>query len=77
MRTRITTKGQVTIPKKLRDHMGVKPGSTVEFRLRPDGDVVLVRVDGRKPRSKLARLYGVARGGMTTDQIMALTRGED
>jgi AbrB family looped-hinge helix DNA binding protein len=37
--TKITTKGQVTIPKRLRDHLGLKPGSSVEFELAADGRV--------------------------------------
>jgi bifunctional DNA-binding transcriptional regulator/antitoxin component of YhaV-PrlF toxin-antitoxin module len=64
-------------PKKLRDYLGIKPGTAVELRLNPRGEVVLSRADGKRPRSKLAKLYGIARGGMTTDEIMALTRGDD
>jgi AbrB family looped-hinge helix DNA binding protein len=37
--TKITTKGQVTIPKRLRDHLGLKPGSSDEFELVADGRV--------------------------------------
>ena len=37
--TKITSKGQVTIPKRLRDHLGLKPGSSVEFELGADGRV--------------------------------------
>jgi antitoxin PrlF len=37
--TKITTKGQVTIPKRLRDHLGLEPGSSVEFELAADGRV--------------------------------------
>ena len=39
--TKITTKGQMTIPKRLRDHLGLKPGSSVEFELAADGRVFL------------------------------------
>jgi len=74
--TKITTKGQVTIPKRLRDHLGLKPGSSVEFDLAADGRVFL-RAPQRAPESKFARLRGSAKAGMTTDQLMALTRGED
>ena len=39
--TRMTTKGQVTIPKRLRDHLGLKPGSDIDFELAEDGRVFL------------------------------------
>ncbi len=74
--TRITTKGQVTIPKRLRDHLGLKPGSSVEFELTTDGRVFLQALQ-RAPESKFALLRGSAKSGMTTDEVMALTRGED
>jgi len=74
--TKVTTKGQVTIPKRLRDHLGLKPGSSVEFELAADGRVFL-KTRQRTPESEFARLRGSAKAGMTTDQLMALTRGED
>ncbi len=79
MTTTVTSKGQVTIPKKVRDLLGIKPGSAVEFELTPSGEVVL-RHGKRKahaPTRQFARLRGVATVKMTTDQIMALTRGEE
>lgn len=78
MSTRVTRKGQVTIPKPVRDRLSLKPGSAVDFELAADGRVVLVKA-GRKPaggRSAFARIRGAATGRMTTDEIMALTRGE-
>lgn len=74
--TKITTKGQVTIPKRLRDHLGLKPGSSVEFELLADGRVVL-QTQRRALGSRFARLRGSAKPTMTTDELMALTRGED
>ena len=74
--TKITTKGQVTIPKRLRDHLGLKPGASVEFELAADGRVFL-QAHQRPPQSKFARLRGSAKSGMTTDEVIALTRGED
>jgi len=78
MSTRVTRKGQVTIPKPVRDRLNIRPGNAVDFELAADGRVVLVKV-GRKRaerRSAFARLRGSAGSGMTTDEIMALTRGE-
>jgi len=36
---RVTVKGQVTIPKRVREHLGIKPGSGVEFELDAQGEV--------------------------------------
>jgi AbrB family looped-hinge helix DNA binding protein len=81
---RITIKGQVTIPKRIREYLGLKPGSIVEFRYVGDGRIVLTADDGAEPRAKLekerfenalAALRGSAGPGMSTDQVMRLTRG--
>jgi antitoxin PrlF len=74
--TKMTTKGQVTIPKRLRDYLGLKPGSDVDFELAEDGRVFL-KSHGEASKSRFARLRGSAKLGMTTDELMALTRGED
>ena len=44
MMMRVTTKGQVTIPKPVRDRLGIRPGTKVEFELAEDGRVYLRRV---------------------------------
>ncbi len=75
MSTTVTSKGQVTIPKRVRDLMGLKPGSTVDFERAPDGRIVLVK-SGKKMPSRFARLRGRAGKGLSTDEIMALMRGE-
>ena len=74
--SKMTTKGQVTLPKRLRDHLGLKPGSDVSFELAEDGRVFL-KTNRKAPQSRFARLRGSAKLGMTTDELMALTRGED
>jgi antitoxin PrlF len=74
--TKMTTKGQVTIPKRLRDHLGLKPGSYIDFELAEDGRVFL-KTHPEAPESRFARLRGSAKPGMTTDELMTLTRGED
>lgn len=76
MTTTVTAKGQVTIPKPVRDLLGIAPGSKVDFRRVADGSVVLVRADDERPVSRFAKLRGHAGKGLSTDAIMALTRGD-
>ncbi len=42
MQSAITSKGQATIPKPIRDHLGLKPGDRVKFFIQPDGHVVML-----------------------------------
>jgi len=78
---RITSKGQVTIPQAIRERAGLLPHTEIEFRL--DGDLVyLVRADRAKRPTRGELLVEHLRRHpadttMTTDEIMALTRGED
>jgi len=77
MATTVTSKGQVTIPKPVRDHLGIRPGSQVAFRRAVDGSIVIEKADGTAPQtSRLAGLRGHAGRGMSTDEIMTLLRGE-
>jgi AbrB family looped-hinge helix DNA binding protein len=76
MATTVTSKGQVTIPKPVRDHLGIKPGSQVNFRLADDGSVIIERADGTRQPTRFAKARGSAGPGMTTDELMALLRGE-
>jgi AbrB family looped-hinge helix DNA binding protein len=74
---RITSKGQVTIPQGIRERLGLLPHSEVEFEI--DGDSVRIRKAGRKMTRGhmiVAHLRGTGNKRMTTDEIMALTRGE-
>jgi antitoxin PrlF len=73
----VTSKGQVTVPKQVRDRLGIKPGSQVDFEVAEDGRAFLRRVGKRtvKP-SRFERMRGTATRGLTTDAIMALSRGE-
>lgn len=77
---RITTKGQVTIPQDVRDFAGFQPGTEVEFLIGDDGVVRVVATGGgietrdQRLGAVLARLRGSADTGLTTDEIMALTR---
>ncbi len=70
---RVTTEGQVTIPQHIRDKLGIAPHSEVEFVLEGD-KVILVKKEADD--NPFSRLRGVATVKMTTDEIMALTRGD-
>lgn len=76
MSVAVTSKGQVTIPKRVRDLLGIEPGTKVEFRANDAGEIVLIRAD-KAPPSRFAKLLGHAGPGMTTDEVMAMTRGDD
>ena len=79
MSTVVTSKGQVTIPKKVRDYLGIEPGTAVDFELGEDGRVTVRKAGIRRPspRSRFARLRGRASVGMTTNEIMSLTREDE
>ncbi|MET3581089.1 AbrB family looped-hinge helix DNA binding protein [Mesorhizobium robiniae] len=80
---RVTTKGQVTIPKEIRDRLGIGPGSEVEFLPTDDGvRVVAVNEDiseeeaSRKFSRLLDQMAGTLDlGGMTTDEYIEWLRG--
>ena len=76
MTTTVTSKGQVTIPKPVRELLGIGPGSRVDFRRAADGSIVIEKAESERPKSRLADLVGSAGPGLSTDEIMALTRGE-
>jgi AbrB family looped-hinge helix DNA binding protein len=48
----VATKGQATIPKAVRDRLGLQPGSRVDFDLAPDGRVVPVKHGEGAPASR-------------------------
>jgi AbrB family looped-hinge helix DNA binding protein len=67
MESAITVKGQATIPKAIREHLGLKPGDRLKFFLHPDGSVVLL------PKSPAQALRGMVRSRrrrpVTIDQM--------
>ncbi|MCA1695521.1 MAG: AbrB/MazE/SpoVT family DNA-binding domain-containing protein [Actinobacteria bacterium] len=72
---RVTEKGQVTIPKHLRDELGMGAGTEVEFR-RDEETIVIRKLDNGDTRGSrtVRRLRGRGDVQLTTDEIMALTR---
>lgn len=73
---RVTTKGQVTIPQKVRERLGITPGSEVDFEL-DDGGARLVRVSPGQGEALVGDMRGRATVAMSTEEIMALTRGDE
>lgn len=77
---KITTKGQVTIPVEIREKLGLLPNTEVEFQVV--GKAVRMRKlrraggTGRRGKSIVERLRGRGSVRMTTDEILALTRGD-
>jgi AbrB family looped-hinge helix DNA binding protein len=76
----ITSKGQVTIPQEIRNRLGLLPHTKVEFELA--GDHARIRKARQQPgestrgRLALEALRGSGDVSMSTDEILALTRGE-
>ncbi|PYE89547.1 AbrB/MazE/SpoVT family DNA-binding domain-containing protein [Phyllobacterium leguminum] len=75
MTTKVSAKGQITLPKGVRDFLGLTPGTELVFSLNSDRQVVLVRADGKKIPSRIEKALGHAGPGPTTDEIMELMRG--
>jgi antitoxin PrlF len=77
MTTTMTSDGKVTIPKRVREVLGLSPGDGVEFDVNHDGQVV-VRKTGTRPITKHDRFEsarGTAQVKWRTDELMALLRG--
>ena len=72
---RVTTKGQVTIPLELRKKAGIVPGTEVEFSV-DKGRLYLRKVaDSGRGRALVKQMAGQGKVQMSTDEILALTRG--
>jgi len=77
---RLTSKGQVTIPQAIRERLGLLPWSEVEFDVVGDSVRIRKKKGGTKYRG-LMLLETMSKApkpkpGMTTDELMALTRGD-
>ncbi len=66
MESAITVKGQATIPKSIRDHLGLKPGDRVKFFVHPDGSVVLLP---QRPASALRGILKTKRKAVTIEEM--------
>jgi antitoxin PrlF len=73
MRSTVSEKGQVTIPKPIRERLGIRPGEVLEFDEHPGGGVVARKAATRSP---VDELYGVLRIPAGTDELIERLRGE-
>lgn len=70
MESAITSKGQATIPKAIREHLGLKPGDRVKFFLHPDGSVVIL------PKLPVSALRGIVKARRGTVTIEGMSEAE-
>jgi AbrB family looped-hinge helix DNA binding protein len=77
MSTTMTVKGQVTIPKKVREALRLVPGDSVDFDVNPAGQVVVQKSGARssRRRDRFEAARGKAQIKWRTDDLMALLRG--
>jgi antitoxin PrlF len=74
----VSPKGQITIPKILRERLGILPQMELDMTATPDGKLILVPADGlSKAARAIALLEQLPTDGLSTDATMAMTRGED
>jgi antitoxin PrlF len=81
MTTKVTVKGQVTLPKAVREAAGIRPGDKVEVRARAEGGVIVERTGSEPGHDEyLNRLEDMSRrkpfSGYTTEEVMQVTRSE-
>lgn len=68
----VSEKGQVTIPKRLRDRLGIRPGQVLDFS-EERGRLVARKAEVRDP---VAQVYGIVSLGRSTDEVMTELRGD-
>jgi AbrB family looped-hinge helix DNA binding protein len=71
MRTTVSEKGQVTIPKRLRDRLGIRPGEVLEF-IEEDGRLVATKA---MPQDSVDAVYGILDLGRPTEAVITRLRG--
>jgi antitoxin PrlF len=82
MSTTLTAKGQVTIPKKIRDLLGLAPGTAVDFDVDKQGRIVICKASEKpsrpiRRRDRFDRVRGRAPVKWRTEELMRLLRGDE
>ncbi len=79
MELALTVKSQVTIPKAIRQFLGIGPGERVTFEPMSDGRVAIAPAQPRKRRAidPFTAMRGTSTTDLTTEDIMRMTRGDD
>ncbi len=70
---RVTTKGQVTIPRRVREALGISPETEIDF-VEDKGRFYIVKTDEPNATGRFKKLRDIATVTMSTDEIMNLTR---
>jgi AbrB family looped-hinge helix DNA binding protein len=77
MRVTVSSKGQITIPRALRQPLGLVAQMELDISVSADGRLVLTPMDGRTMAQRvLARLQQVPNRGQSAESLLAMTRGE-
>jgi len=71
MRTKVSEKGQITVPKQLRDRLGIRPGDELDV-VDKGGTIVLSKAASDDP---VSAVYGILDTGLGTDEIIEELRG--
>jgi len=77
MASKVTSKGQVTVPKAIREKLGIWPQTEIEFEI-VGNQVIMRKVPGHDKRGKalIRKMRGRGTVTMSTDEIMRMTRGK-
>lgn len=73
IKMRVTTKGQVTIPRSVREALGITPETEIDFK-EENGKFYIVKTNKPGRTGNFKKLRGIATAKMSTDEIMSLTR---
>ena len=73
----LTVKGQVTVPKAIRQHLHVIPGQAIDYEPLPDGSVRMTAAKKTEDDNPFLALVGIGIRRQPTEEIMRETRGED
>ena len=73
MRSRISSKGQITIPAELREALGLRAGTVVVFERRPEGALLRKGTTGEHPVDKV---YGLLKLRTSVDVLLDELRGD-